>query len=61
MVYQRLCGVDKAKQVALIACIRKLLNTLNTMLTERARWRTEATQYAGQSRQLQTPFLFQRW
>jgi len=52
MVYQRLCGVEKAKQVALIACIRKLLTTLNTMLTDRARWRTEQLQHAGQLRLL---------
>jgi hypothetical protein len=35
MVYQRLCGAEKAKKVAFIACMRKLLTTLNTMLTHR--------------------------
>ena len=60
MVYQRLCGVEKAKKVALIACMRKLLTVFNTMLTHRTRWRTEPPQYTGQSRQLLTPFLIQR-
>jgi transposase len=39
MVYQRLCGVEKAKNVALITWMRKLLTTLNAMLKHRTRWR----------------------
>ena len=47
MVYQRLCGGEKAKKVALIACMRKLLTMFNTtMLTHRTLWRTEPPQYA---------------
>jgi len=49
MVYQPMCGVEKTKNVALIAYTRKLPTTFNTMLTHRTRWRMEATQYAGQS------------
>ena len=44
--YPRLCGVGKAKKVALIACMRKLLTTLNAMLRHRTRWRTEHPQHA---------------
>ena len=40
--YQRLCGVGKAKKVALVSSMRKLL----TMLKHRARWRTEPPQHA---------------
>ena len=44
--YQRLCGLGKAKKVALVACMRKLLTTLNSMLKHRTRWRTEPLQQA---------------
>jgi transposase len=44
--YQRLCGLGKAKKVALVACMRKLLTTLNAMLKHRTRWRTEQSQHA---------------
>jgi len=44
--YQRLCGVGKAKKVALVACMRKLLTMLNAMLKHRTRWRTEPPQHA---------------
>ena len=57
MVYQRLCGVEKTRKVARIVCIRKLLTTLDMMRTDRARWRSEPAQYAGQARQLLKPFL----
>ena len=39
--YQRLCGLGKAKKVALIACMQKLLTTLNAILKHRTPWRTE--------------------
>jgi hypothetical protein len=35
MVYQHLCRVGKTKTVPLIACIRKLLTMINTMLKHR--------------------------
>jgi hypothetical protein len=41
-----LCEVGKAKKVAFIACMRKLLTTLNTMLKHLTRWRTEQSQQA---------------
>ena len=44
--YQRLCGLGNAKKVALVACMRKLLTTLNAMLKHRTRGRTEQPQYA---------------
>ena len=44
--YQRLCGLGKAKKVALIAFMRKLLTTLNAILKHRAPWRTEQPQHA---------------
>ena len=44
--YQRLCGRGKAKKVALVACMRKLLTMLNAMLKHRTRWRTEPPQHA---------------
>lgn len=37
--YQRLCGAGKAKKVALVACMRKLLTILNAMLKHRTPWR----------------------
>jgi transposase len=36
--YHRLCAAGKAKKVALIACMRKLLLILNAMLKQRTRW-----------------------
>lgn len=36
--YNRLCEVGKAKKVALVACIRKLLTILNAMLKTKAAW-----------------------
>lgn len=44
--YQRLLTVGKAKKVALVACMRKLLIILNAMLTQRLPWRHE-TDTAG--------------
>jgi transposase len=36
--YMRLCSAGKRKKVALIACMRKLLTILNSMLKHRAPW-----------------------
>ena len=36
--YQRLCAAGKAKKVALVACMRKLLTILNAMLKHRTPW-----------------------
>ncbi len=43
---QRVCGLGKAKKVALVACMRTLLTTLNSMLKHRTRWRTDPPQHA---------------
>ncbi|HEX5544308.1 MAG TPA: IS110 family transposase [Nitrospira sp.] len=37
--YQRLCAAGKAKTVALVACMRKLLTIVNAMLKHRTPWR----------------------
>jgi transposase len=37
--YQRLCANGKAKKVALVACMRKLLTILNQILKTRTPWR----------------------
>ena len=44
--YQRLCAAGKAKKVALVACMRKLLVILNAMLKHRAPWQPHETQHA---------------
>lgn len=36
--YQRLCAAGKAKKVALVACMRKLLTILNAILKHRQPW-----------------------
>jgi transposase len=36
--YQRLCTAGKAKKVALVACMRKLLTIVNAMLKHRTPW-----------------------
>lgn len=36
--YQRLCELGKPKKVALVACMRKLLTILNSMLKHRTQW-----------------------
>jgi transposase len=41
VVYERLRTAGKPKLVALVACMRKLLITLNAMLAHRTAWRTE--------------------
>jgi transposase len=42
-VYERLVRAGKAKKVALIACMRKLLVICNAMLAHGTPWRTEVT------------------
>jgi transposase len=37
--YRRLCAAGKAKKVALVACMRKLLTIVNAMLKHRTPWR----------------------
>lgn len=44
--YQHLCQMGKAKKVALIACMRKLLTILNAMLKYRTPWRGNHLQHA---------------
>jgi len=44
--YPRLCGLSKTKKEALIACMWKLLTTLNATFEHRTRWRTEQSQQA---------------
>ena len=43
--YRRLCAAGKAKKVALVACMRKLLTMLNALLRDQTPWqpRTSAT------------------
>jgi transposase len=36
--YQRLCAQGKAKKVAIIACLRKLLVILNSMIKHKTIW-----------------------
>ena len=38
MVYDRLVGAGKAKKVALVACMRKLLVILNAIVRDREPW-----------------------
>lgn len=44
--YQRLGATGKAKNVALVACMRKLLVILNAMLKHRTPWQPHETQHA---------------
>lgn len=44
--YQRLCAAGKAKKVALVACMRKLLIILNAMLKHQAPWQPHEAQHA---------------
>jgi transposase len=41
--YQRLLAAGKSKKLALVACMRKLLTILNTMLRTHTRWNPEFT------------------
>ena len=40
--YERLCQAGKAKKVALVACMRKLLTILNAMLKQGTAWHLPA-------------------
>jgi transposase len=40
--YQRLCQLGKPKKVALVACMRKLLTILNSMMRARSQWKLAA-------------------
>ena len=42
LFYQRLVAAGKPKKLALIACMRKLLTILNTMVRTHTRWNAEA-------------------
>ena len=44
--YRRLCAAGKAKKVALVACMRKLLTMLNAMLKQHTPWHTDGTHHA---------------
>jgi transposase len=44
--YRRLCAAGKAKKVALVACMRKLLTILNAMLKHHTPWHTDVTHHA---------------
>jgi transposase len=44
--YRRLCTAGKAKKVALVACMRKLLIILNAMMKHRTPWRGPMGQHA---------------
>jgi transposase len=45
--YQRLCTEGKVKKLALIACMRKLLTILNSMLKFHVTWNSRITQFFG--------------
>ena len=38
LFYQRLCAQGKPKKVAIIACMRKLLTILNSMVKNKQKW-----------------------
>jgi transposase len=44
--YHRLCAVGKAKKVALVACMRKLLIIVNAMLKHRSSWNPTLVSHA---------------
>jgi transposase len=44
--YQRLCAAGKAKKVALVACMRKLLTIVNAMLKHRTPWNPSLVHHA---------------
>ena len=45
--YKRLLARGKAKKVALVACMRKLLTILNTMVRNNEPWRTKEMVVTG--------------
>ena len=44
--YQRLCAAGKAKKVALVACMRKLLTIINAMLKHQTPWNPTVVHHA---------------
>ena len=50
--YQRLVDAGKRKKVALTACIRKIVTTLNAMLRDNSPWQSAMTVTRHQSRLL---------
>ena len=44
--YWRLSTAGKAKKVALVACMRKLLTILNAMLKHHTPWHTDVSHHA---------------
>ncbi len=44
--YQRLCAAGKAKKVALVACMRKLLVIVNSMLKHQTPWNPALVNHA---------------
>lgn len=44
--YQRLCAAGKAKKVALVACMRKLLTIINAMLKHQTPWSPTVVHHA---------------
>jgi transposase len=44
--YRRLCAAGKAKKVALVACMRKLLTIINAMLKHRTPWNPTRVHHA---------------
>lgn len=45
--YEKLTGADKAKKVALVACMRKLLVIINTMLKNDSAWNPKIAESGG--------------
>jgi transposase len=43
---RRLCAAGKAKKVALVACMRKLLTIINAMLKHRTPWNPTRVHHA---------------
>ena len=47
--YQRLLTAGKPKKVALVACMRKLLTILNSMIKHHSPWRELTPQISGRN------------
>jgi transposase len=45
--YRRLCASGKPKKVALVACMHKMITTLNAMLRDRVRWSDPSPRSVG--------------
>lgn len=43
--YDRLCSTGKKKKVALVACMRKLLVIMNTMIKNKTRWQSKVLEH----------------